>query len=150
DSFHVPSERTPFVGERLDAHHFVNFTIKLVTVPIDNGNEAIQFVMSRRHCSFPNLTFLHFAITEHRKDSEVFSCQLPGQRHTRTIRQSMHDGAGADHNTAYPRHIWVITEGAAQARVCTQLLSSEIPESGEYREDPLSCVTFSDHETVPI
>src|SRR5699024_4963985 len=138
------------VGERLDAHHFVNFTIKLVTVPIDNGNEAIQFVMSRRHCRFPNLTFLHFAITEHRKDREVFSCQLPGQRHTRTVRQSVPDRAGAEINTGYPRHIWVITEGTAQARVCIQLLCIEIAEIGEYREDPHSCVTFSDHEPVPI
>jgi hypothetical protein len=55
---HVPIESNPLVTDRIEWHYVFGESILLNPVSIQYCSHIIQSEFGRRHCGFPNLTFI--------------------------------------------------------------------------------------------
>ena len=61
-ALHVPAERGPLVGERLEAHHLVGMRVGLLVVQVHQHDEVGKAVVARGQCGFPRRTFVELAV----------------------------------------------------------------------------------------
>ena len=69
DSHDPPAEGLVLLGDRLDGHHRVGLAVNLQMIVVQDGHDIVEFVVSRFHGSFPDLSLLLLAIAHNAKDA---------------------------------------------------------------------------------
>ncbi|MNL01975.1 hypothetical protein D3C87_1224630 [compost metagenome] len=91
---HFPAECPPFFVQRFDADHVVHLAVELEAVAVDNRDQMFGVVVGRTHGRFPDLAFLHFAVSKHDEHVIDFTGKTLGQAHAQATGESVADGAG--------------------------------------------------------
>ena len=95
----VPSERAPFIGERLELHHVRDCVETLNFVVVDQDDEIVELVLRREERRLPDRTFIAFAVAEHHEHAMRFAVELRGERHAGGDRKSVPEGTGRQLDT---------------------------------------------------
>src|SRR5688572_18731684 len=85
----APAEASPFVCERFQCQGRGDRCQALDLVVINNRDEVLQLMVSRKQNGFPVRTLVTFAIAEQHKYSMPGTLQLRGVGHSSTNWQSM-------------------------------------------------------------
>ena len=77
----VESEGFKLFIDRFYRHYIIVSAVNLQSVPVYDGAEVVQFIMSCSHCSFPYETFLQLSVSQKHIYPAVFSVHLGGHCH---------------------------------------------------------------------
>src|SRR3989344_5647804 len=105
--FDVPTERSPFIGERLKVEYLGYRAETLDTVAINNRNHVVQFMVGGKKSGFPSASFLAVAIRENHKNSVVRVISFCRQRETVADRKPVAKRTGRKFNPQNPHRIRV-------------------------------------------
>jgi len=93
DALGVPAEGGPFFVKRLDAEDARRRAVGLLVVAIDDGDEAVEFVVCAGEGGFPRGAFLALAVGEKVEDAGVAVLQAEAERHADGLREAVAEGA---------------------------------------------------------
>ena len=82
--FHVPLEGTEFCRERPVVDHAWKQVRLLGTVVVHDQGEVVGIEMGCRHDCFPDLTFLHLAVTAHHIGAVSVAIEASGEGMTQS------------------------------------------------------------------
>ena len=54
----TPGMELVFLTDISERHHFFRRSVDLLAIPVNSGYEVVQFMVGRKHDSFPYLSFL--------------------------------------------------------------------------------------------
>src|SRR4051812_17561532 len=107
DFLNGPAEGTPFIGDWSQIHHFFNIAIDLAIIVVDKAYEVIQFKFRRRKCSFPNLTFLGFSVSNYTENSRFALLKFETHRDSLSDGKSLTQRSRRGFNEGKQNSIWM-------------------------------------------
>ncbi len=112
--------------DRLDPHHRLGMAVDAKLVAVDDGDQALQLVMARCHCRFPDLPFRQLAVAQHAIDAEAALLHPPRQRHADCDGQAMAERTRGEVDSRNLLHVRMIAERTAEAREIVERACREI------------------------
>ena len=93
---HVPVERAPFLGQRLDPHDVFDVAVDLLVVVVDDAAEMVEPVMGGEHRRLPDLTLLLLPVAHHAIDPARMVVDARRHGDAAAHRESLPERAGRD------------------------------------------------------
>ena len=66
---HIPAERTPSLGERIEGQHVPRITQGLLPIQVDDRNQVRQAPVRRLHHRFPERALIALRVAEQDEDA---------------------------------------------------------------------------------
>ena len=91
----IPAEGLPLGLEVSLTRNGVHCSVNLLSVPVGDGDEIVQFVMGREHRSLPDLAFLALSVTAENIYPGSITVQFLAQSHAGSRREALSEGTGS-------------------------------------------------------
>ena len=82
DTQNIPAETGVLCRQRFDLHHVLYPAINLQTIAVDDADKVVEVEVSRFHRSFPDLSFLLFAVAHQAERLVPLAVEFGCQRYT--------------------------------------------------------------------
>ncbi len=96
DALHMPAERGPLVGQRLEAEHLAGRAVSLLVVDIDQADQVGEAVVRRAHRRFPRRALIELAVAHRVIDERRVVFVAQGKRDADSYRQPLAERAAGD------------------------------------------------------
>ena len=106
--------------------------------------------MSRKHRSFPYLSFLYFAIAKKRIDTITVIAQLCRKRHANRYRDSLSQRTRGSIDPWRMLYTWMSLQMRTYMTQCRQIFYREKPSICQHGIQARSRVSFGQYKTVTI
>src|SRR5438270_8596398 len=82
DAAYIPTEAPVLFFQGLDSHHFLDRTINLQAIAVDDADQVVEMMVRCLHGRFPDLAFLLLAVAHDAEDLVILPVQLARQSQT--------------------------------------------------------------------
>ena len=96
DAAYIPTEAPVLFFQGLDFHHFLDRTINLQAIAVDDADQVVEMMVRCLHGRFPDLAFLLLAVAHDAEDLVILPVQLARQSQTDGNAQTLPQRSGRD------------------------------------------------------